>query len=107
MHTNAFGGTSAATLIVAGVAALIRTACPQLTDSEVKQILCNTADKIGSPYDPATGRSTGFGYGRVNSARVLAACTTPPPAAKKSAKKVKKVPKHVAPFPRKKATPKK
>ncbi|MFN9614356.1 MAG: S8 family peptidase, partial [Dolichospermum sp.] len=44
--TNNFGGTSSATPIVAGVAALVLSANPDLTAQEVKQILQDTADKI-------------------------------------------------------------
>lgn len=78
--TGQFGGTSSATPLVAGVAALAISANPDLTATQVKQILQETADKIVDPNpDPALGQSKGnydanghsewFGYGCVNAAR--------------------------------------
>ena len=68
-----FGGTSAATPLVAGVCALLLTANPDLTAREVKRIVEQTADKIGNPalYD-TRGWSEQFGYGRVNAGRAVA-----------------------------------
>lgn len=80
--TNNFGGTSSATPIVAGVAALVLSANPDLTAQEVKQILQDTADKIidnssdpqlninGGTYD-SHGHSQWFGYGKVNAAKAV------------------------------------
>ena len=75
--TPYFGGTSSATPVVAGVAALILSANPDLSARQVKRILEETADKIvdlepdaqlglryGS-YDDK-GHSKWFGYGKVN-----------------------------------------
>ncbi|MGB3799735.1 MAG: S8 family serine peptidase, partial [Lewinella sp.] len=68
-----FGGTSAATPLVAGICGLMLSANPDLTAREVKAILEQTADKIGSPagYD-ASGWSNQFGFGRVNAERAVA-----------------------------------
>lgn len=65
-------GTSFACPVVAGVAALVLSANPDLTAAEVKQILEKTADKIGDAgsYD-ASGHSTMYGYGRVNAANAV------------------------------------
>lgn len=80
--TRNFGGTSAATPVVAGVAALILSANPDLTAQEVKNILQTTADKIvdtqadpqlgikGGNYN-ANGRSLWFGYGKVNAFKAV------------------------------------
>jgi len=79
-----FGGTSSACPLVAGVAALVLSANPDLTASEVKQLLQQTADKIvDSSPDPqfgfrkgtyeAGGRSDWFGYGKVNAAKAVQA----------------------------------
>ncbi|XGV98997.1 MAG: S8 family serine peptidase [Leptolyngbya sp. BL-A-14] len=79
-----FGGTSSACPLVAGVAALVLSANPDLTASEVKQLLQQTADKIVDPNpDPqfgfrkgtyeAGGRSDWFGYGKVNAAKAVQA----------------------------------
>jgi subtilisin family serine protease len=66
-----FGGTSSATPLVAGICALILSANPNLTAREVKQILCQTADKIGSPSEYVNGQSVKYGFGRVNAARAV------------------------------------
>ncbi|MBD2345725.1 S8 family serine peptidase [Anabaena subtropica] len=80
--TSNFGGTSSATPVVAGVAALVLSANPDLTAQQVKQILETTADKIvdpnpdpqlslsGGKYDE-NGHSQWFGYGKVNAARAV------------------------------------
>ena len=66
-----FGGTSSATPLVAGICALILSANPNLTAREVKQILCQTADKIGSPSEYVNGQSQKYGFGRVNAGRAV------------------------------------
>lgn len=82
--TNNFGGTSSATPIVAGVAALVLSANPNLTAQQVKLILEETADKIVDSHpDPQLGIQAGtydtnghsqwFGYGKVNAAKAVAA----------------------------------
>lgn len=62
-----FAGTSASAPLVAGVCALILSANPNLTGTEVKDVLRRTADKVGNPngYDD-DGHSVRFGYGRAN-----------------------------------------
>lgn len=67
-----FGGTSGATPIVAGICALMLSVNPDLTSRDVKQILKDTADKIGSPSEYLNGHSLRFGYGRVNADRAVA-----------------------------------
>src|SRR5579884_2940599 len=66
-YTNSFGGTSSAAPLVAGIAALMLSANPDLKPSDVRDILGKTADKIGSAseYD-SNGHSENYGYGRVN-----------------------------------------
>lgn len=64
-----FNGTSSATPLVAGAAALVLSAKPGLTGSQVQDLMKRTADKVGAlPY--TQGRSDQFGHGRLN---VLAA----------------------------------
>lgn len=67
-----FGGTSGATPIVAGICALMLSANPELTAREVKQILKDTADKIGHPGEYINGHSVRYGYGRVNADKAVA-----------------------------------
>jgi subtilisin family serine protease len=82
-YTGRFGGTSSATPLAAGVAALVLCANPELTAAEVKEILQATADKIVDEepdivsgvnrgrYDDQ-GRCDWFGSGKVNAARGVA-----------------------------------
>lgn len=69
-YTSRFGGTSSATPLSAGVCALMLSANPDLTLSQIKDILRRSADKIGSGYD-ANGRSPKLGYGRINALRAV------------------------------------
>ena len=57
----AASGTSMATPHVSGTAALLWTANPSLSNSEVRKRLQETATDLGSP-----GRDYGYGYGLVN-----------------------------------------
>jgi thermitase len=69
-------GTSFSAPIVAGVAALVMSANPGLTNSQVESILFSTAVDLG-----AAGRDPYFGYGRVDAAAAVAAAgvVVPPP----------------------------
>jgi subtilisin-like proprotein convertase family protein len=70
-----FGGTSSATPLVAGVCALMLSVNPDLTASEVKEILKDTAEKIdpqGGNYDN-NGHSRIYGFGRVDAQRAVLA----------------------------------
>ncbi len=80
--TDAFGGTSSACPVVAGVIGLMLSANPNLSTAEVKRILKNSADKvIDRDVDPqfkvnfgtyeANGHSQWFGYGKVNAAKAV------------------------------------
>jgi subtilisin family serine protease len=87
LHTNAFGGTSSATPLAAGVAALVLSANPSLTRDQLSAVLQNAADKIGPPGSyKSDGRSREYGYGRVNAAKSVASTQQPAPA-KAAAKK--------------------
>jgi subtilisin family serine protease len=71
-YTSGFGGTSSAAPLCAGICALMLTANPNLTLADIKNILRQSADRIGSPgeYD-AGGHSDYYGYGRVNALRAV------------------------------------
>jgi subtilisin family serine protease len=70
LYTNDFGGTSSATPLAAGVGALALSVSPRIDRDELRSLLRDTADKIGSGYD-RRGHSRNFGYGRVNAARAV------------------------------------
>ena len=73
---GAASGTSLASPVVAGVAALMFSANPSLSPSNVATLLQANADDLG-----AAGWDPSFGYGRVNAYRAVAAATAsaPPP----------------------------
>jgi len=63
-----YSGTSMATPHVVGIAALIMSANPALTNMQVEKILKNTATDLGK-----TGYDTTFGFGLVNASRAVEA----------------------------------
>jgi subtilisin family serine protease len=65
-YTQKFGGTSASCAEVSGVAALLLSLQPNLTNSEVRNILFSTAHDLG-----ATGKDNTFGYGLVDAYAAL------------------------------------
>lgn len=68
-------GTSFSSPVAAGVVALIMSANPSLTSSQVESILYSTAVDLGT-----TGRDTYFGYGRVDAAAAVQAALSTPAA---------------------------
>ena len=72
-YTDEFGGTSSSCPGVAGTAALIISANPELTWQEVRNVIKDTTDKI----DPENGKynneghSIYYGFGRVNSEKAV------------------------------------
>jgi subtilisin family serine protease len=85
---GAWRGTSFASPIVAGVAALVVSANPLLSSTQIVSVLEQSADDVGAP-----GRDALFGYGRVNAANAVGLAMTlpgalppqPPPAANTNA----------------------
>jgi thermitase len=72
-----FSGCSAATPVVAGIAALLVSLDPTLTHDDVQQILQDTADDlVGAAAEDTPGRDDFFGYGRVNMNRAITAAIT-------------------------------
>jgi serine protease len=65
-YTDRFGGTSAACPQVSGVAALMLSVDPDLTEAQVRTILHQTATDMGS-----AGFDNTYGYGRVNAEAAL------------------------------------
>jgi len=60
-----FRGTSASAPSVAGIGALIWSMCPEKNGSDIRRILCSSAEDLGEP-----GYDTIFGHGSVNSRTV-------------------------------------
>jgi len=69
-YTGRFGGTSHSCQVVAGVAALVLSANPNLTQQQVFNIIIGTADQVGG-YVYTNGRSNELGFGRVNGCRAV------------------------------------
>jgi subtilisin family serine protease len=60
-YNDQFGGTSAAAPMVSGAAALILSINPNLTRTQVENILFSTATDLGAP-----GRDDTYGHGKLN-----------------------------------------
>jgi len=75
-YTNGFGGTSSATPLAAGILALIISQDETMTAAQARAILQHTAVRLDEPYgrfDPVTGHSHRFGYGRADAGQAIAA----------------------------------
>jgi subtilisin family serine protease len=71
-YSQNFGGTSAATPLASGVAALMLSRNPQLTADRIRTLLQQTCAKIGDePY--TAGRNDYYGYGRIDAKAAVTA----------------------------------
>jgi len=87
-YTDSFGGTSSATPLTAGVAALLLSMDPNLTWSEVRDIFRNTAVKIDFSNTDPVGQwrdtdgdgvadySNWYGFGRIDAAKAVCVART-------------------------------
>lgn len=74
LYTNSFGGTSSATPLAAGIAALILSLNKDLRWDQVRNYMRSTADKIDQVNgNYVNGYSLEYGYGRVNAFNALEA----------------------------------
>ncbi len=80
-------GTSMATPFVAGVAALVKSRNPDLTNAEIRSVLAATADDLG-----AAGRDSVYGYGRVDAFRAVEAVSASTVATAESTASPAKIP---------------
>ena len=72
-YSNTMAGTSGACPIVAGVAALVLSIDPNLTNMEVRRILLDTAVDLGEP-----GVDQYYGFGRVDANAAVHLALNPP-----------------------------
>ncbi len=71
-YSHTFGGTSAATPLASGVAALMLSENPNLTADQVRTLMRQTCQKIGDdPY--VNDRNDQYGYGRIDAAAAVSA----------------------------------
>lgn len=69
-YTGRMGGTSAATPLTAGIAGLLLSVNPSLTNQQVFDILTCSADDVGG-YTYTSGYSNEMGHGRANAFNAL------------------------------------
>lgn len=74
-YVRDFNGTSSATPIVAGIAALVLSVNPNLMEEQVRRLLKQTADQVGQVVY-ANGRNDKMGNGRVNALRAVQHATS-------------------------------
>lgn len=80
-YTSRFGGTSSSAPVVAGVAALLLSHTPSLTQAEVREILIRTARPAPFATPDAMGHDLHVGYGIVDPAAALQALVARTPDA--------------------------
>jgi subtilisin family serine protease len=76
-YTYEFGGTSSACPLVAGICALLLSIDRDLTAAQVRQIIAETARRIGEQESYEGGRSIYFGHGCVNAEAAVEAVLAP------------------------------
>jgi len=87
-YCDDFGGTSSATPLVAGVAALVLSANRSLKWDQVRDVLTSTADKIDTAGgDYRSGHSLKYGFGRVNAEAAVTKAKSRARRGRKAAKK--------------------
>lgn len=80
---NYLTGTSQATPMVVGIAALIKQTYPSYTASQIRSIIENSADDLGLP-----GHDDYYGYGRINPLKAMILADNIPPSINLSSRSV-------------------
>lgn len=70
-YTAAFVGTSGAAPLVAGAAGLLKSYAPELSASQIRWLLTESAKKIGSLTYDANGHNDTYGYGRLDAGAAM------------------------------------
>ena len=70
-YAHDFGGTSSATPLAAGVAALALSANPYLSLNDLGALLRSTSDHIGGVFYDENGFNPFYGYGRLNAGQAV------------------------------------
>lgn len=73
-YTSTFGGTSAAAPVASGIAGLILSRAPELTAAQVRNVMRNSANKVG-PDAYVANRNNRYGFGRLNARAALSSIT--------------------------------
>jgi hypothetical protein len=74
LPNNQYGidtGTSFATPCAAGVAALLLSIKPDLTSTQIRQVLRETCDQVGEVTYDTKGHNLQYGFGRINATRAM------------------------------------
>jgi subtilisin family serine protease len=71
LYFSKFGGTSAAAPLASGIIALVLTANPNLSRTDIYDILKKSADKIGDENYDDNGFNIYYGYGRLNACKAV------------------------------------
>lgn len=79
-YYEAWPGTSMSTPLVSGVAALLWSRYPTMSNIQIRNLLFQTTDRVGATLYDINGRNPEYGYGLVNAASAVGlAIVTPTP----------------------------
>jgi uncharacterized repeat protein (TIGR01451 family) len=70
-YAHDFGGTSSATPLASGIAALVLSVNPYLSLADLRALLRGTCDHIGNVFYDVNGFNVAYGYGRLNAEQAV------------------------------------